>query len=280
MKMVTLRVPRAPNLNNLKLLLSKVNKKQRIYDLMEISEFNKRSYLDEYIELLVVLGWVLKHENVLILTERGEEIKNKLDINTHILNSDVDLIRTDFMNIRFIDLFIKNIYNIDFSNNKLSQECLVKEEIIKRYNSYRDVSKSVAERESRTIYNWLLNLEVLGSLKSLSSKKERGYVCYYFCSKKISFNEFSKKIKLAVFKALNGGGKKSEWVEIPKVRNLFCVENNISKSEFDGHLLKYNRENPKSFQLSPATFLRKEVENEGIKDKSKYYFYIRLIREI
>ncbi len=77
--------------------------------------------------------------------------------------------------------------------------------------------------------------------------------------------------------AINGKRKPSEWVEIPKVRTLFCIENGISKSQFDKLFLAYIKKYPETFQLSTATTIRPEVEREGIKsNNSIIYFYVKL----
>ncbi len=271
------RVPRAASLLNLKKIMLYLKDEITINELMAICEIGKRSYFLEYLKLLDILGWAHYKNDFIISTSEGEVIKSKLSKTEFITDNDCQIIRREFLKLGFIRKFMLVVFNFDITNRRLSSGvCLTKDEITKKYLEYRKVSQSVVERESRLIYNWLLGLKVLETLPIIDKYKD-DKVCYHVIGAEVSFEKFTKRIKPTVFRAINGKRKPSEWVEIPKVRNLFCIENDISKSQFDKLFLAYIKKYPETFQLSTATTIRPEVEREGIKsNNSIIYFYVKL----
>ena len=228
-KVVT-RVPRAASISILKKIMLYLKDKIKINELMAICEIDKRSYFLEYLKLLDILGLVHYKNDLVILTSEGKVIKSKLSETKFISDNDCQIMKSEFLKLGFIRKFMLVVFNFDITNQRLSSGvCLTKDEITNKYLEYRKVSQSVAERESRLIYNWLLGLKVLETLPIIDKYKDNK-VCYHVIGAEVSFEKFTNRIKPTVFRAINGKRKPSEWVEIPKVRNLFCIENNISKS--------------------------------------------------
>lgn len=275
-KVVT-RVPRAASISILKKIMLHLRDEITINELMAISKIDKRSYFLEYLKLLNILRWAHYKNELVVLTSEGKVIKSKLSKTEFISNNDCQIIRRNFLKLVFIRKFMLAVFKLDIVNQGLSSGvCLTKGEITKKYLEYRKVSQSVAERESRLIYNWLLGLKVLETLPIIDKYRD-DKVCYHVIGAEVSFEKFTKRIKPTVFMAINGKRKPSEWVEIPKVRTLFCIENGISKSQFDKLFLAYIKKYPETFQLSTATTIRPEVEREGIKsNNSIIYFYVKL----
>jgi hypothetical protein len=235
-----------------------------INELMAICKIGKRSYFLEYLKLLDILGWAHYKNNLIIFTSEEEVIKSKLSKTEYISDNDCQIMRREFLKLGFIRKFMLVVFNFDITNQRSSSGvCLTKDEITKKYLEYRKVSQSVAERESRTL--------------PIIDKYKDDKVCYHVISAEVSFGKFTNRIKPTVSRAINGKRKSSEWVEIPKVRNLFCIENDISKSQFDKLFLAYTKKYPETFQLSTATAIRPEVEREGIiLNNGIIYFYVKL----
>lgn len=272
-----LRVPRASNLTDLKNLISTSQEKQYVDELLNLDKSKKKTHLIEYLKLLEILDLIKQHDSLFVVTKKGRDIKSNLSKTESLNQNDIEILKNIFLKLEIVKTFLVNVFNFDATTmNYPTEKCLSKEEIYERYLLYREVSVGVAERESRIIYNWLLNLETIGSFKNISDDNRESTVCYSIVGKHMGFDEFSKKIKSSTFKAMKNSRQKSAWVEIPKVRNLFCIQNNILKSRFDELFVKYVIKNPFSFQLGTGSFLRKEVENEGIYFKDKLYFYIKL----
>lgn len=271
-----LRVPRASNLVDLKCLLKKFQDKPNRKKLLNFDKLKKASHLIEYFKLLKLLNLIYEDRYFFTLTQRGKYIKHNISDSDKLTEQDVQILKEDFLKMEIVKLFFKNVFHFDISKNVLPNfDCLSKDEIKKRYLSYRKISESVAARESRYIYNWLLDLETIEPLYNFK-KYEVSNVCYHIIGKDLDLNEFSKKIKIAIFKA---NIMKSDWIEIPVVRNLFCIRNNISKEQFNKLFIEYIDKNPFDFQLSTGSLLRKEVEKEGVQINRKIYFYVKLTRD-
>lgn len=272
-----LRVPRASNLTYLKNLISISQEKQYVDELLNLDKSKKKTYLIEYLKLLDILGLIKQHKSLFVVTKKGMDLRASLSKTDSLDQNEIKIFKNVFLKLEIVKTFLINVFNFDVTTMKYpSGECLSKEDINERYLLYRKVSISVAERESRIIYNWLLNLETIESFKNISGNNRGSTVCYSIVGRHMGFDEFSKKIKSSTFKAIKNSRQKSNWVEIPKVRNLFCIQNNILKSRFDELFVEYVTKNQFSFQLGTGSFLRKEVENEGIYVKDKLYFYIKL----
>ena len=275
------RVPRASNLVDLKLLLLNFKEKQELKDLQNFDKFKKESYLVEYLKLLKLIGLIIDYKYYLSLTENGKEIKNIISSEDILTERDKEILKKEFLHLEIVARFLKNVFDFDIIKKYHTVErCLSKDDIKEKYLTYRKISESVAERESRLIYNWLLDLSVIESLRIIHNGNKRLSFCYHIIGNDLHFDEFNKKIKLTIFKAMKDTRKKSEWIEIPKVRNLFCIENSISKEQFDKHFIEYITKYPFKIQLSTGSLLRKEVETEGIEINNKLYFYVKLIRGI
>lgn len=269
----SLRVPRASNLVDFKLLLINSQDKQEVKELLSFEKFKKENYLEEYLKLLKLLGLINETRNYFLLTNKGKNVKFKLSKTPELNECDKETLKEEFLQIETVKIFLKNVFNFDVTKkNYHIEECLSKEDIKKRYLSYRKVSETVVERESRIIYNWLLDLGVIESLRILRDKNNGLNVCYHIVGNVLDFDDFSKRIKLTIFKART----KSDWIEIPKVRNLFCINNSISKNQFNKFFIEYVNKYPFDLQLSTGSLLRKEVETEGIDINNKLYFYIKL----
>ncbi|MCX9083297.1 MAG: hypothetical protein OIN87_00685 [Candidatus Methanoperedens sp.] len=270
---LNLRVPRASNLLDFKLLLINSQDKQDVKELLSFEKFKKENYLEEYLKLLKILGLIYENRKFFLLTNKGNNIKYKLSGTLELTESDKDVLKEEFLQMEIVKTFLKDVFNFDATKKIYPiEECLSKEDIKKRYLLYRKVSESVADRESRVIYNWLLNLGIIESLRIIDNKNNGFNVCYHLIGKDFDFDNFSKIIKLTIFKARS----KSDWIEVPKVRNLFCLHNNISKKQFNKFFIEYVNKYPSDFQLSTGSLLRKEVENEGLEINNKLYFYIKL----
>lgn len=275
------RVPRASNLVILKELVINLKENQKIDDLLNISKISKETHLGEYVQLILILGWMYKDNLSLLLTNEGKRVKKLLSDETSLTDNDKNIMKDAFFELELVKKFMCLVFSFNvLKKNMINTECLSKEQIISKYLVYRNVSRSVAERESRTIYNWLLDLDVLESLRILDYNKESFRVRYHIIGRNVTLSEFSKEIKVKVLNALSGKLSKLDWIEIPRVRYLFCIEKGISKNQFNKLFMTYIKENPNHFQLSTGSLLRKEVENEGIIINEKYYFYVRLIRSV
>ncbi|MGB8218363.1 MAG: hypothetical protein WCE94_13775 [Candidatus Methanoperedens sp.] len=274
---INLRIPRASNLVDLKLLLINSQEKQKISELLSIEKFKKENYLEEYLKLLRLLGFIQEDKYLFLLTNKGKDIKFKISKTSELTEDDKKILKEEFSQLDIVKIFLKNVFYFDVhKNNFPNEECLTKEDIKGRYLKYRELNDAVAERESRIIYNWLLGLELIEPLQILDNKNKGFNVCYHIIGKDLDFDEFSKKIKSTIFNALKDNRQKSEWVEIPKVGNLFCIQNNISKKQFKKFFIEYVIKNPLNLQLSTGSLLRKEVEIEGIEMNNKLYFYVKL----
>ena len=278
---INLRAPRASNLVDLKYLLINSQEKQEIQELLKIEKFKKENYLQEYIKLLSLLGFIYEDKYFFLLTNKGKSIKLKISKTDVLTDNDKEILKTDFLQLDTVRLFLKNIFHFDANKKSYpNDECLTKQDIKERYLKYRKVNDAVADRESRIIYNWLSGLGIIEPLHILDSKNKGFNVCYHIVGQNLNFDDFSKKIKLVTLEAVIDSRQKSEWIEIPTVRNLFCTQNNISKNQFNNFFIEYVNKYPSVFQLSTANFLRKEVENEALEIRNKLYFYIKLTRSI
>jgi hypothetical protein len=274
---INLRIPRASNLVDLKLLLISSQEKQKISELLSIEKFKKENYLEEYLKLLRLLGFIQENKYLFLLTNKGKDIKFKISKTSELTEDDKKVLREEFSHLDIVKIFLRNVFYFDeLKKNYPNEECLTKEDIKERYLKYRELNDAVAERESRIIYNWLLGLEVIEPLQILDNKNKGFNVCYHMIGRDLDFDEFSKKIKSTIFNALKDNRQKSEWIEIPKVGNLFCIQNNISKKQFKKFFIEYVIKNPFNLQLSTGSLLRKEVEVEGIEMNNKLYFYVKL----
>lgn len=274
------RVPRASNLIDLKRLLLNLQEKQQLKELLDNNKFKKESYLIEYIKLFKLLGLIDESYHHFLLTEKGKDVKFEVSNEDILTKKDKDILKNCFNKLEIVSTFLENIY--DFNINQENYPfgvCLTKEEIKKRYLSYRDVSESVAERESRFIYNWLVDLDVIESLSILSEKNKNFHLCYHIIGNDVAFELFGKKIKLTIFLIMKER-KKRDWIEIPEVRNSFCNNNSISKEQFNNLFIEYIKKHPLVLQLSTGSLLRKEVEKDGIEINNKLYFYVKLTRGI
>lgn len=276
-----LRIPRATNLLLLKKILNHLNDQNDLEDIYKSLKFESMIYLNEYILLLDMLRCIKKKNSSISLTNKGMEIKSKIDDKDKLTDNDKKIFRRDFLNLYPVKLFIKNVFNNHTLNEFIKNDiCLTKEEIERKYQLYRKVNEITVSRESRIIYNWLLDLDVLESLKFIDFKKNDYKVCYHPIGREMDIKLFSKEIKIWFSKFSIRHEKKSDWFEIPTIRNHFCMQYNISKKQFDELFIDYIKTNPSVFQLSTGSSIRTEVEKEGIKINDKILFYVRLMWRI
>lgn len=276
-----LRIPRATNLLLLKKILNHLNNQNDLEDIYKSFKFESMVYLNEYVLLLDMLQYVKKNNSSINPTNKGLIIKSKIDGDDELTENDKKIFRKDFLDLYPVKLFIKNIFDYHIINESIKNDiCLTKEQIEKKYQSYRKVNEITASRESRIIYNWLLELDVLESLKLDDLKRNEHKVCYHLIGRKVDLNLFSKEIRPCFYKFSVRFKQKSDWVEIPIIRNHFCIQYNISKKQFDELFKDYIKANPFAFQLSPGSSIRTEVDNESINIDGKNYFYVRLMERM
>ena len=269
------RVPRATNLVKLKKLLLAIEGETKVNLLLPNSNFSKIHFF-EYLNLLKLLGWISFNNNFIILTMRGQKVQQKLNKNSDsdtLTDDDIGIFKKDFLRLNLVKNFLHNIFDADLSSGSYSQVAITKKDIEQKYAIYRNLSDAVAGRESRLIYNWLSNLGVIESLPYIYNYGHYILV-YHLVGKEINPSFFNKIFPPFLNKLFENYKFPSHWIEIPLVRADFCIENNISKKQFDDLLIMYIEEGYDKVQLSTATSIRPEVEKEGLKMNNKIYFYI------
>lgn len=274
-KLPPLRVPRASNFNKLKKLFLTIDGYKNIDQIfLSTALFKSKSHFAEYYKLLILLDWIIKFESKFLISNKGSEIKAKLSQVSELNDSDLEIFKNEFLKLFSVKTFLKNIFNYDLSNELPDNAfCLKKGEIEMLYNNYRGLSTSVVERESRVIYNWLTTLNIIESL-NIYDKNYRE-VCYHLTINKLSKMRFPSTLRNIYFKILEDYKIRTEWIDIPVLRNKMCIENFISKQNFNDLLINYIQTNSNEIQISTGSYIRKEVENEGLNIKNKTYFYLK-----
>jgi len=276
-----LRVPRAYNIDDLTTIFKNIDDNQKFDNFVVSVNFYKISVLREYLNLLLQLKWIVLNYNRIKFTERGNDIRDALRINSNLTNDTKNEILKDFLSLDYVKKFLKEIFDFEDSAILLKGKCLTIPEMEAKYQSYRNISKTVANREARTIYNWLNYFEILESLAFVDDKKNCMNVCYHIITNELSFEEFAKQIVIAYLKISNMNMKAGnlldvEWINIPTIRKFFCSQFYISKEKFDSFFKQYVEKYPGKFQLATGSLLRKEVERERIEINNRLIFYLRL----
>jgi hypothetical protein len=274
----SLRIPRAPNLVILKSIIIKLHNHDILENVQKNHGFNKKSFFVEYIKLLELLGWVQLKKDNLVITNKGEQIKLDLTLNSNSRQQNMNIIKPELLNFYPIQKFLREIFNFKKGYGEETNRCYHMNEIYEKYNNYRKISKIVSNREARLIVNWLSQINILESLPSFNPNDSDIKLCYHIIGYDISYLEFQKIIASPnLFNRIqNLYKKRSEWIEIPILRKCVCIQHNISKKQFDDNLIKFMEKNPHFFNLSKSTIMRTEVVNEGLKYEESHYFYIRI----
>jgi hypothetical protein len=278
---IRVRVPRAYNISALKIIINALIDIQEIDDLISKLDFLKTTHFNEYLILLQRLGWVTKKTHILRLTARGKEIKNNFKNSKELSDSEKKEYLKDFLLLDFVKNFIVNVFDYDGEIKVSSTKCLTISEMEDKYQAYRQIGKQASDREARVIYNWLSTLGLLESINFIDTKKSAINVCYHLVKNQLTFEEFSKLIRIVYIKISNsnlqnGNLLEVEWINIPTIRRLFCSNYNISTDVFNEYFKKFVEKNSSVFQLASGSLLRNEVEREGIEINNRIIFYIRL----
>jgi hypothetical protein len=277
-----IRIPRAPNLEILKEIVIKSSDNEILTDIQKEHGFSKKSFLDEYVKFLKILGWIHPTKGNLLFSEKGKEIKQNLELRPDFSQEDIEIIRAEILKLPRIKNFLHGILN--FENEKINErnKCYLLEDIYVKYNAYRKISKSACNREARLIVNWLLQLNMLESLPSFNSNFSEMKLCYHMIGNQMSYQDFQKIISNKEFfqKIQNEYQKRSNWIEIPILRKCICVQFNLSRKQFDDNLKLFIKTHPNFFNLSKSTIIRTEVVSEGLKYGTDIYFYIRINAEL
>jgi len=270
-----MRVPRVSNIAELKNLLLIIENNTSLNEILQSSRIKTKISLREYLKLCSLLNWIVSEGKIINLTQNGAWIKSNFSGDDGI-ESDKKILRQNFLQLSLVKIFLQNVFENNNNETNKCPVCLTKDEIESRYLKYRKISEIVVKRESRFIYNWLLDLDIIEALPVLAGLNNSVKVCYHMIGKQMTYEEYSQLIISESFLSqVFGSNKPVDWIEIPTIRNKFCIRYCISIDLFNTYLKNFLITHPNDFQLSRGTELRNEVKKESLEINDKLFFYIR-----
>jgi len=133
--------------------------------------------------------------------------------------------------------------------------------------AYMKTTGQNTDREARTLLGWAVQV-------GLTEFDEYSGRYYLVKERHFDLDTFLKELRAAYLRTRS---PRTKMALIPEVRFIFCSSTNSSRSFFDGYLLELHDSQPSKIQLAKASSSRQDVLKFGLRGKTFYYYYIRLV---
>lgn len=274
-KMREIRVPRAPNLRRAKLFLKKaagdeilsVDKFRSIGT--KILESSYPQYADEYLNLLILLGFIRRVKRSIVIQKETKLIADKFSYENRLSAFEMEVFRHRLLSTDLIVWFLKEIFGYEPKGGEGSPRALKLDDIAKEYSNLTGLSSTTSRREAKLIKDWLSQVGLL----ELSYNRK-----YYVTFNNISFDLFKRLFREKYDEIEKSKASRTKWVEIAPIQASICEEFNISKEAFNSHFRKLVDLNKEMISISPGSAGIKDVRKFGVKMNNKLVYYVKFNR--
>lgn len=142
-------------------------------------------------------------------------------------------------------------------------KCPKRETLMK---AYMEIKGQDTDREARTLLGWGIQIGLI----ELDEYSRRYYLTR---EKDIEIDSFLAELHKAY---LSVRDPRTRTALIPEVRFHCCCSANIKRSVFDSYLMQLYEKNPSEILLGKGSASRADVLKFGVKDKTYYYYYIKM----
>ena len=269
------RAPRAPNLRRAKLFLKKaagdeilsVDKFRSIGT--KILESSYPQYADEYLNLLILLGFVKRVKRSIVIQKETRLMADKFTYENRLSAFEMEVFRRRLLSTDLIVWFLKEIFKYEPKGGKGSPRALKLKDIAKEYSDLTGLSPTTSRREAKLIKDWLGQVGLLE--QSYSGK-------YYLAVSNISFELFERLFREKYDEIEKSKASRTKWKEIAPIQASICEEFSISKEAFDSHFRRLVDSNKEMISVSPGSAGIKDVRKFGVKMNNKLVSYIKFNR--
>ena len=270
-----IRVPRAPNLRRAKLLL----KNAASDETLSVNEFRSIAtkildssypqYADEYLNFLILLGFMRRIRRLIVIPEETLLIADKFSDENKLSALEKDVFRNRLLSTDLISWFLKDIFGYDPRRGEGNPRALRLKDIAKEYSSLTNLSPTTSLREAKLLKDWLNQVGILE--QSFNGN-------YYLTFNNISFESFERLFAEKYDKIERSKASRTKWVEIAPIQASICEEFNISKEAFDSHFRRLVDSNREMISISPGSGGIKEVRRFGVEINNKFIYYVKFNR--
>jgi hypothetical protein len=271
------RIPRAPNLKFAKRLLRRMSYSDSLgmddYRGMASSviESNRSQYTNEYLKLLVALGFVRKINKVILVSDTSRKISKNFTEDDALSDYEMGIFLERLVENGTVRFFLDCIFGYDIKNCiwlKRSQPFDAKF-IALRYIQLTGLSVGTGRREARLLTNWLGQVGLV----------EQSYTGKYFLTVGTLQYETFERVLEEEYSQLEASERSGiGWVEIAPLQANICEEYNISKKVFDYYFRCLIEKSEGRISVSPGSAGLKDVRRFGVKLNNRLIYYMKFNR--